>query len=238
MIKKAMVLALLPMAALAKDTKKATDKTRSDFVLNLQVGGTSAKGKLEGAYETFAPLARNTFTKNKTHISNSICAGFDMGYEWVNKSDFWSLTMGLLFDDAKIKMRHDVAIPPIPVNVQANTSIKRSYTALLTGKYGYVMKGGWKPYLSLSVLRTRFNEKYEDDTFKASHAHTRWGIAPGVGVSKDIAEDTSVGLSYSYHHYGNFSTKEFKIDATGSQKYKLKVTPSYHNVLLNYSIKM
>ena len=90
---------------------------------------------------------------------------------------------------------------------------------------------GLDVFAKVGAVISQFNTKLTDITPRQDYAGRDsqwvWGFAPSLGIQKTI-DSVSLGLSYSYYMYQQFTAKS--IDVPTSHTYSNKLTPRYHVV--------
>lgn len=94
-------------------------------------------------------------------------------------------------------------------------------------------------FVRLGLVGSQFNVRTsnEDPTggFSSSDKQFKWGIAPGIGIQKDISGFT-IGLIYSYYIYQELTVKGY--DLPGNTILTNSITPRYHLIEARISKKL
>ena len=83
--------------------------------------------------------------------------------------------------------------------------------------------------LQLGALLSKYEVKFSERTFMEKGTQYVWGIAPGIGVEKDLGF-ARLGLKYEYQVYAPI--KYMSTDKDADRDYAIRSKPRYHSVML------
>jgi len=109
--------------------------------------------------------------------------------------------------------------------------VERSKTFGFNVGFARPIDDGLDVFAKVGAVISQFNTKLTDITPRQDYAgrdsQWGWGFAPSLGIQKTI-DSVSLGLSYSYYMYQQFTAKS--TDIATQTTYSNKLTPRYHVV--------
>jgi opacity protein-like surface antigen len=224
--------------------------------VGMGLGWTMAKAKTT-SNDTNQFLFPGSVSTKKTATDNGAVSGkLFVGHHFGGDLG-WLVEAGFGMDSTKTQAKYN--LKPTPLNAaqlgdSMTASLKRKHTLSLGAGFSKAIGGNFNAYMKVSLLLSKFQITGKSsgnglaagaETTSSSSTKTKTKLGGGltIGGSKNITQDLSLGLDYTFEMYQKIKTTSPSVVVGGvligdrTTGFSRTMKPCYHTVMLTLARK-